>query len=281
MNTKIVKPRPIFDISLAILTVVGLVIWLSLYFFSAESIPWALLVGAVVYLGVGLPRWQGMKIRRELAETAKQEERGKWGFNSRDREGPWLNFVDLPVLKQTPIAANKRFYSERLIIHNGLIIVNPGPSRIIDGMVEYDFSVRRAYAWDGCTPKRWFFWLALIGTPDWDQKSEVIRILDASQPCLQKTVFWQRAHHASLVHDALYQYINTIPIAKKEVDQLFYDMLLASGFSVAIATLYRLAVRYFGAREVKENDPKANSQLQLVANCASLLAITAACQLPD
>ena len=147
--------------------------------------------------------------------------------------------------------------------------------------MEYDFSVKRAYAWDGCTPKRWFFWLILIGTPDWAQKIEVIRTIDDETPCKKKELFWQQAHHASLVHDALYQYLDNIPIPKRDVDNLFYEMLLESGFSGIMAKIYHFAVRHLGARDVGENDPKSNSELALGRMCAQLLAIQAsACKEP-
>lgn len=55
-----------------------------------------------------------------------------------------------------------------------------------------------------------------------------IQLLPYSLLLARKQVFWQRSHHASLVHDALYQYLHTLPISKTAVDQLFYDMLCDS-----------------------------------------------------
>jgi hypothetical protein len=40
-----------------------------------------------------------------------------------------------------------------------------------------------------------------------------------------------------------------------------------------MAKIYHLAVRYLGARDVGENDPKKNSELALGRRCAELLAI--------
>lgn len=284
MKNKTIKlRRPFFDISFGAVTVFGVFIILLLYFVSPDLIPICLLLGVVVLLGLGLPRWQGKEERANRAIIAKEMEHDKWGFHSRDREGPWLNYVDYPLIRVSEYAEDKQFYSEWLIIHNGLIIVNPGFSTVTlrNNTVEYDFSVKRAYAWDGCTPKRWFFWLVLVGTPDGAQKSEVIRTIDDEPPCKKKEQFWQRAHHASLVHDALYQYLDSIPIAKKDVDNLFHEMLIESGFSGAMAKIYHLAVRYLGARDVSENDPKSNSELILSRKCAQLLAIQASgCQKP-
>jgi hypothetical protein len=48
--------------------------------------------------------------------------------------------------------------------------------------------------------------------------------------------------HASLVHDALYQYLDNIPLSKNEVDQLFYQMLLEAGMPKIIAIGYHLFV---------------------------------------
>jgi len=276
MKNKTIKlRRPFFDLSFGAVTVLIAFIVLFLYFVSPDFIPMCLLFGVVVLLGIGLPRWQGKEERANRAMIAKENEHEKWGFHSRDREGPWLNYVDYPLIKASRYAEDKQFYSEWLIIHNGLIIVNPGFSTVTprNNTVEYDFSVKHAYAWDGCTPKRWFLWLVLIGTPDWAQKSEIIRTIDDEKPCKKKEVFWQRAHHASLVHDALYQYLDSIPIPKKDVDNLFHEMLVESGFSGIMAKIYHLAVRYFGAFDMGENDPKSNSELILGRKCAQLLAI--------
>jgi hypothetical protein len=61
---------------------------------------------------------------------------------------------------------------------------------------------------------------------------------------VKKEPFGQRAHHASLVHDALYQYLFSISIPKKDEDNLFHEMLIESGFSGIMAKMYHLAVRY-------------------------------------
>jgi hypothetical protein len=65
---------------------------------------------------------------------------------------------------------------------------------------------------------------------------------------VKKEQFWQRAHHASLVHDVLYQYLNSIPIPKSDVDNLFHEMLIESGFSGIMAKIYHLAVRSIWVR---------------------------------
>ena len=259
--------RPKIDALLYAMTGLGALIVIASWQLAPTLIILWLVLGGVIYLGFGLPRYQNWSARLERARKAKKRELEKWGFHSRDREGPWLNYVDFPLIKETDIAAGKFFYSEWLIIHDGAIVVNPGPAQIhgspAGGDVEYDFSVRRAYAWDGCTPKRWFFWLALFGTPDWSENAESIVSFDSAGKREPKQMFWQRAHHASLVHDALYQYLDLIPIAKQDVDNLFHDMLKVSGLHPWLAKLYHLAVRYFGAREIEENNPRPNTTLRL------------------
>lgn len=218
-----------------------------------------LLAAVVVVLGIGFPRWVGFDIRLERATQSKTRERAKWGFHGRDREGPWINYVDRPVVARADCAQGKRFYSEWLIIHDGLIIVNPGESEVRreNGAwkVTYDLSVRRTYAWDGCTPKRFFYWVAVVGTPDWwhaPQKIETIEVNDGVCSIVPQKPepIWQIAHHASLVHDALYQYLDHHPIAKEDVDGLFHAMLLKSNVPGPIAALYHWAVKKWGpARE--------------------------------
>jgi hypothetical protein len=271
MNDIEPKLRPWFDLHSIVLIGAGAVLVVASWQLAFFLLIPLLLAGLVIYLGFALPRRSGWKERRDRAKEAKTSEQNKWGFHSCDREGPWLNYIDYPLLKETPIANDKYFYSEWLIIHNGKIIVNPGPTvgnpDLIKGVVEYDFNIRKTYAWDGCTPKRWFYWLALFGTPDWGEKLENITVIDPtdSQPN-GKVVLWPRAHHASLVHDALCQYLDRIPISKKEVDQLFYDMLVVSGFPSWLAIIYYGAVCLFGGEKgIKKlgNGVNPNSNLKL------------------
>jgi hypothetical protein len=256
---------PIFDLSFWLITLAGAIVLVVLYLYAPEFLRIAILTGIIIYLGFGLPRWIGRKTRNERALSAKLKERETWGFCSRDREGPWMNYIDYPLMKKTHYAEGKNFCSEWLIIHDGKIIINPGVAKVnLEGKtVEYDYSQRRAYAWDGCTPKRHFFWVALIGTPDWWQKKETILTISDSHKIVSKGVFWQKTLYASLVHDALYQYLDSIPISKKNVDKLFYEMLCDSGVSRPLAKIYHLAVRFFGASDAEEDNPQENSKLKV------------------
>ncbi len=224
-----------------------------------------LVLSVFLLLGIGLPRWIGFKIRQDRATESKRKEYRKWGFHGRDREGPWINYVDHPVVKRAECARGMNFYSEWLIIQDGLIVVNPGESKVVlheNGVrtVTYDLSVRRTYAWDGCTPKRFFYWVAVIGTPDWwhaTQKVETIEVKNGICRIAPKDPepIWQIAHHASLIHDALYQYLDHHPIAKKDVDRLFRDMLIASGVPGPVASIYYWFVKNFGPAHEEGIEP--------------------------
>ncbi len=264
-NTDIKLRRPVLDISLRIIIILAAIGLPLLYLFAHRFFVGGAITAIIMFFGFGLPRWIGSGTRNEKALEAKLKELEQWGFYSRDHEGPWINYIDYPLVKKTRYAEGKYFYSEWLIIHDGIIIVNPG--NVIknknDENVTYNFSERRAYAWDGCTPKRYFFWVALFGTPDWWHKKETVYTISSTCTIVSREVFWQLAHHASLVHDALYQYLDTIPVAKRNVDRLFYEMLKESSMLPPIAKIYHLAVRFFGAPDIKENNPHENSNLKV------------------
>jgi hypothetical protein len=251
------------DHILKLLLLIGGVLILLLLISNPKLITTFLILGIILCLGFYLPRHISWQIMEQRALEAKTRELEKWGFASRDREGPWINYIDYPLLYKSPIAVDKYFYSDWLVIENGNIIVNPGANTYDKeaGTVSYNIQSPRTYAWDGCTPKRLFYWFALIGTPDWWHKELKIKKLTSSGQIIEKTVFWQVALHASLVHDALYQYLDNIPIAKQEVDGLFYSMLLEAQVPHLIANIYLFAVVKFGANDVGANESKQNSAL--------------------
>jgi hypothetical protein len=90
-------------------------------------------------------------------------------------------------------------------------------------------TVTKGYAWNGCTPK--FFFLDLsFGTPD----GAVYR--PTGRP---------KAYFASLVHDALYQFLGKdSPISRRQADEAFLRLLTDSRFR--LRWLYWLAVRLGG-----------------------------------
>ena len=233
-----------------------------------------LIVVMFVCLGLGLPRWWGWRKKQRKAREFKKNEEDKWGFHSLERGGPWVNEIDYPVVKKTEYANDKLFYSEWLVIHNGYIMVNPGKPAVNisdpnNKTVTYNFGDQMTYAWDGCTPKRWFYWLFIVGTPDWWKKYLHILVVKedtstGSYVSAPENVYWRQAFHASLIHDALYQYLDTIPISKRDVDWLFYKMLREAGVLWIIAKVYHFGVRRFGSWVIGEDDPKGNSDFNAI-----------------
>ncbi len=94
-------------------------------------------------------------------------------------------------------------------------------------------TIKANYSWDGCTPKFSLFDLAIIGTPDG------ISFGREHKP---------KTYYASLVHDALYQFIPDMEdqstITRLDADNFFYKILEEHEF--ALRRLYWLAVRLFG-----------------------------------
>jgi hypothetical protein len=88
----------------------------------------------------------------------------------------------------------------------------------------------RGYAWNGCSPKYCLFDI-LLGTPEGVVDSRTRR---------------PKTFYASLVHDALYQFVpDGLPLTRRQADQCFLQLLEETGFRPRI--LYYLAVRVFGA----------------------------------
>ncbi len=90
-------------------------------------------------------------------------------------------------------------------------------------------TVTRGYAWNGCSPKFCFLDL-LIGTSDGVVHARTGR---------PKTYF------ASMVHDALYQFLQAdSPVNRRQADACFLRLMAESEF--ALRYLYWAAVRLFG-----------------------------------
>ncbi len=90
-------------------------------------------------------------------------------------------------------------------------------------------TVTRGYAWNGCSPKFCLYDL-LFGTPD--------GVVDArtGKP---------KTYYASLVHDALYQFVpDGLPLKQHDADKCFLRLMQATGFRPRV--LYFLAVWLFG-----------------------------------
>lgn len=85
------------------------------------------------------------------------------------------------------------------------------------------------YAWDGCTPK-FGIWDIVFGTPDGVPNA---------------TTKMPKAYYASLVHDVLYQFLDSgLPMTRARADRIFLDILTRDNF--APRSVYFYAVRIFG-----------------------------------
>lgn len=90
-------------------------------------------------------------------------------------------------------------------------------------------TVTRRYAWNGCSPKFCLFDV-LIGTPDGVVHARTGR---------------PKTYYASMVHDALYQFLNTdTPLTRRQADDAFVRLMSESDFS--LRWIYWAAVRLFG-----------------------------------
>ena len=94
------------------------------------------------------------------------------------------------------------------------------------------FTVKKGYAWNGCTPKFGVFDI-LIGTPD---------------GVVTKKTGKPKAYYATMIHDALYQFLpimpKDVPIKRKDADKFFLELLTRDEF--ILRWIYWLAVRLFG-----------------------------------
>ena len=92
-----------------------------------------------------------------------------------------------------------------------------------------EIKVLKDYAWDGCTPKFCILDLVL-GVPDGIVHERTKR---------------PKTYYASLVHDALYQFLDDdMPLSREDADHCFLRLMQASDF--ALSGLYYWAVRCFG-----------------------------------
>jgi hypothetical protein len=101
----------------------------------------------------------------------------------------------------------------------------------------------------------------LIGTPDWWHSEQNIKAISEQGELVDKKVFWQLFMHASLVHDALYQYLDNIPLSKIKVDHLFYQMLLEAGMPELLARIYHFSVHKFGASDGLYGNAQVSSNM--------------------
>ena len=130
-----------------------------------------------------------------------------------------LETADFAWSSGHPVPYNMEFFDEggkkRLVIEK-------------DGKI----TVTQGYSWDGCTPKLCFFDI-LLGTPD-----GVVH-KDSGKP---------KTYYASLIHDALYQFLVEMPkvaqITRRDADNFFFRIM--EEYEFAPRWVYWIAVRLFG-----------------------------------
>ncbi|KZX79330.1 hypothetical protein A3715_19585 [Oleiphilus sp. HI0009] len=212
-----------------------------------------LFLGLLVVLGWYVPKWMTSDVDERRGITAKQKELNKWGYYSRDKDGPWIYSISKPVVLKAPELESEVFLSEWLIIKDGNIVINPGKSTIDDNNVKYRYGTT-SYAWDGCTPKSNWWFVAILGTPDWIKQEYTIQTLKKNAECVNDVetmdVYWNTTAYASLVHDALYQYLHVIKSSKEQVDKLFYRLLIESNMPKWLAKCYLGFVKCLGGKNV-------------------------------
>lgn len=91
------------------------------------------------------------------------------------------------------------------------------------------FTIMEGYAWDGCSPK-FCVWDILLGTPDGVVHAQTGR---------------PKTYYASMVHDALYQFLpDGLPLKRRHADRFFFRLMEESEF--APRWIYWGAVSIFG-----------------------------------
>lgn len=96
----------------------------------------------------------------------------------------------------------------------------------VDGKVTVKAN-ETGYAWDGCTPKKSLLNLVIVGVPDGHIDYRTMK---------------PYAYYASMVHDALYQYLYSVPVSRRQIDRLFLQML----GDFKLRYVYYAFVRLFG-----------------------------------
>jgi len=130
----------------------------------------------------------------------------------------WLFRLERNYTWQSPYAFDRDWAFQDTKGHTRLLITTDGVITVIKG-----------YAWDGATPKTCAFDLVL-GTPDG------VVFLGTGKP---------KTYYASLVHDALYQFLPAdSPLTRAQADRCF--LLLMEEHKFSLRRLYWIAVRLFG-----------------------------------
>jgi len=140
-------------------------------------------------------------------------------------------------------------YETHLKFGDGRALLDRAGVRRLELHPDGSIIILKGYAWDGCTPK---FNVSdiLVGTPDG------VPHVRTQRP---------KTYYASLVHDALYQFLpeNGDILSRADADDLFHQVLTLHDF--APRQIYYLAVRTFGGlfqkgmRKKRKHDGKVEA----------------------
>lgn len=133
------------------------------------------------------------------------------------------------VVKWMYVRENDFLWQSGLAIPEDMAFEDKNGIRRLELRKNGEITVLKNYAWDGCTPKFCLIDI-VVGVPEGATHQRT------KQP---KTYF------ASLVHDALYQFLDDgLPLNRKDADQCFLKLMRESDF--ALSRIYYWAVRVFG-----------------------------------
>ena len=111
----------------------------------------------------------------------------------------------------------------------GCAFVDRSGKRRLELHPDGDAKVLAGYAWDGCTPK-FALWDIVLGIPDGIPNNTTTK---------------PKAYYASLLHDALYQFLDMeLPMSRADADRVFLELLTRDSFGPR--WIYYSAVRIFG-----------------------------------
>lgn len=110
-------------------------------------------------------------------------------------------------------------FSDSLGLRNSKLIFKDSKDRIWLTIIENKIVISKNYAWDGCTPKKW--WGIWWGSPDFE-----------------KTIL------ASLIHDVLLQFHQTdhFPISRYDIDLIFKEIM--NHYNFIGKSIYYLGARF-------------------------------------
>jgi hypothetical protein len=130
----------------------------------------------------------------------------------------WLFRLEKSYSWQSPFRLDRDWAFQDEKGHTRLVLTSDGTITVV-----------RGYAWDGCTPKKCILDVN-VGTPDG------VVYLPTGRP---------KTYYASLVHDALYQFLpDGLPLTRAQADRCFF--LLMTEHEFALRHVYYGAVRAFG-----------------------------------